>query len=241
MDYSPYVSLTNETTMNTNQLLFDIIQPQMISQNESISFVVDIKKELLQSIQQEEFDESLYNEEEDIKKHKDFLKENKSILEKGMNEFTKEQDKLLELEMKYKESIKKTSSDIEIIETFINFIANTNSKYPHVDFKDIETNIQNVCKEIKEKNESIQLKQDYMKQLFITNLYTQTLIKNANLMNVGYTCSLCFQAPVTTYINPCGHTGCEDCIKKLQSYGTGNYNCYICRKPVNSFHKIYFS
>ena len=241
MDYSPYVSLTNETGMNTNQLLFDIIQPQMMSQNESISFVVDIKKELLQSIQQAEFDEELYNEEEDIKKHKEFLQETKSILEKGMNEFTKEQDKLLELEMKYKESIKKTSSDIEIIETFINFIANTNSKYPHVNFKDIETNIQNVCKEIKEKNESIQLKQDYMKQLFITNLYTQALVKNANIMNVGYTCSLCLQAPVTTYINPCGHTGCEDCIKKLQSYGSDNYNCHICRKPINSFHKIYFS
>ena len=45
-----------------NQLLFDIIQPQMMSQNESISFVVDIKKELLQSIKQTEFDEELYND-----------------------------------------------------------------------------------------------------------------------------------------------------------------------------------
>ena len=241
MDYSPYVSLTNETTMNTNQLLFDIIQPQMISQNESISFVVDIKKELLQSIQQEEFDEALYNGEEDIKKHKDFLQETKSILDKGMNGFTKEQEKLLVIEKKYKDSMKKTSADIEIIETFINFIANTTSKYPHVNFNDVETNIQNICQEIKDKNESIQLKKDYCKQLFITNLYTQKLVKNVNVMNVGFTCSLCLQAPVTTYINPCGHTGCEDCIKKLQSYGSDNYNCHICRKPIISFQKIYFS
>jgi hypothetical protein len=241
MEYSPYVSLTNETSLNTNNLLYDIIQPQMISQNETISSVVTIKKELLQSIQQEDFNESLYSEEEDIKKHKEFLQETNETLKKGMDAFAKEQDKLLDLEMKYKESIKKTSSDIEVIETFINFIATTNSKYPNVNFKEIETNIKDVCQEIKEKNESIQLKQDYMKQLFITTLYTQKLIKHANLMNVGYTCSLCLQAPVTTYINPCGHTGCEDCIKKLQSYGSGNYNCHICRKEVTSFQKVYFS
>ena len=46
MDYSPYVSLTNDTCVNTNQLLFDIIQPQMMSQNESISFgITNIKFE----------------------------------------------------------------------------------------------------------------------------------------------------------------------------------------------------
>ena len=47
--------------------------------------------------------------------------------------------------------------------------------------------------------------------------------------------------PVDTFLNPCGHTGCEDCIKKLKEReGEYNTNCFLCRQRVNSFHKIYF-
>ena len=77
--------------------------------------------------------------------------------------------------------------------------------------------------------------------MYILKYYLHHFIKKINHGNIGSTCSLCLQKPVDTFLNPCGHTGCEDCIKKLQSYGSDNYNCHICRKPINSFQKIYYS
>ena len=62
-----------------------------------------------------------------------------------------------------------------------------------------------------------------------------------NQGNIGSTCSLCIQQPVDTFLNPCGHTACSNCIEKLKEReNEHNLNCFICRQRVNSFHKLYF-
>ena len=77
--------------------------------------------------------------------------------------------------------------------------------------------------------------------MYILKYYLHHFIKKMNHGNIGSTCSLCLQKPVDTFLNPCGHTGCKECIETLKKReGEYNTNCFLCRQRVNSFHKIYF-
>jgi hypothetical protein len=57
-------------------------------------------------------------------------------------------------------------------------------------------------------------------------------------------CIICIDRPVDTFMMPCGHTGCSECIKKHlydRRYSTQNRNCYICKSNVTSIRQLYYS
>jgi len=56
---------------------------------------------------------------------------------------------------------------------------------------------------------------------------------------MGSTCSLCLQKQVDTFLEPCGHTGCGECIDKYIKRDSNN-NCFICRQTIFKRHKLYF-
>ena len=73
------------------------------------------------------------------------------------------------------------------------------------------------------------------------------VIKYLNKCNVGNTCSLCLTNNVDTYFNPCGHTTCDDCLKKLRDENIHELNtlnqelkCPFCRKDVYDTKKLYY-
>lgn len=54
------------------------------------------------------------------------------------------------------------------------------------------------------------------------------------------TCPICFENQIDICLNPCGHTLCNKCsVNNYYYYNNGN--CFICRKPVKEYIKIYFS
>ena len=68
------------------------------------------------------------------------------------------------------------------------------------------------------------------------------IIKLINQMNVGSTCSICFQDNVDSYFNPCGHTACSKCMSKTgEFYDDDHRPCPLCRKQVMSIHKLFFA
>ena len=54
-------------------------------------------------------------------------------------------------------------------------------------------------------------------------------------------CPMCLCAPLDSFVNPCGHTGCKDClIKSIQSNNNDmNLNCPICRKSISCINPLY--
>ena len=66
-----------------------------------------------------------------------------------------------------------------------------------------------------------------------------------NNMNTGNLCSICISQTVTSYYNPCGHTTCDECKRRLIEYAgetsiTG-CRCPICRVDIRGSEKIYFN
>lgn len=48
-------------------------------------------------------------------------------------------------------------------------------------------------------------------------------------------CIICLTDPISTAIVPCGHTFCNNCVKKQ------NTTCYVCRGMIRERVKLYFS
>ena len=54
-------------------------------------------------------------------------------------------------------------------------------------------------------------------------------------------CPMCLTAPLDSFVNPCGHTGCKDClIRSIQNNNSNmNLNCPICRKSISCINPLY--
>jgi len=108
------------------------------------------------------------------------------------------------------------------------------------DIVEVQRNIVKVAESIESRDQTKVLKDAYLKELTILKLYQHTFFKEINGANIGNTCSLCLQRPVTKYLNPCGHTGCDECLQVMRSSDFTNKHCYLCRKRVDSYHPLYF-
>jgi len=179
---------------------------------------------------------------------KDFIKEQIKMIDKEMDpvykimeSFKDQQDKLIKAENSYKESYKNCKKDLNKITEFKDFAMTIDTKYKDLDSDKINKVILEIVEKINEDNNTHKLKQEYLKENYIYNYYLHKLIKYINGTNVGNTCSICLQNKVDTFLDPCGHTACSNCVAKLKGNDEYNCNCFICRKTVNKFHKLYFT
>ena len=67
---------------------------------------------------------------------------------------------------------------------------------------------------IKNNSNILSVKEEYIVRKNDMNRYMDVL-KYLNKGNTGNTCSLCLTNNVTVYFNPCGHTSCEECFKRM--------------------------
>lgn len=69
------------------------------------------------------------------------------------------------------------------------------------------------------------------------NICRQIISMHSNFKNESNDpqCAICLTEPVGSTIVPCGHTFCNNCIKKQ------NTSCYICRGIIRERIKLYFT
>lgn len=182
-----------------------------------------------------------YEPTEEDKKIKENFKDLLNSFEKFKKDIGKEKHKLLDCEKEFKISYEKIQKDLDKISDFKDFIIKLDEK--HKDFvpENLNSSLKEIVKKINENNDHCEKKQELLKQTFIYNNYLD-VVKNFNSVNNGSTCNLCLGKQVDTFMEPCGHTGCSDCIEELKRRNSEyNVNCFICRKEVYKFHKLYFT
>jgi len=81
------------------------------------------------------------------------------------------------------------------------------------------------------KNNYIQKRKEIVKYL--------NVIKKLNTLNVTNTCPTCLTNPVNIYLNPCGHTLCDDCYDRIPH--DNGMKCFLCRNRVMNKYPLYFS
>ena len=208
--------------------------------NKNITNVVNIYNSL--------FDLTLVSEgfkpedgDEEEKAHLQEIHKFGECIDNFIEKLTKQKEKSLQIEKEFKISYEKTQRDIDKVSDFKDFITKIDTKY--IDFIPHELNksLSDISEKINENNDHKNIKGEFLKQNHILKKYTEVIHK-LNSLNNGSTCNLCLQRQVDTYMEPCGHTGCSECIQKLKDRND-NYtcNCFICRREVFNYHKLYFT
>ena len=210
---------------------------QFIPENSEIKEVFQIKEDLIKDLE----DNSIGIPNIDIKEHEGKINNFDKYFKDLLSFFNEQQSLVLEKEKNLKDYYEKLKLDTDKITDFTKFLVDINDKYRDFEATSINKSILDVSKKIKENNTGDNFKKEYEKELYILNYYFNNFIKIINNGNLGSTCSLCLQRNVDTYMNPCGHTGCSECINKLKErMGEYNCNCFICRKKVIKFNALYF-
>jgi hypothetical protein len=154
--------------------------------------------------------------------------------------FDLKQKKLLESENKFINEIRKNKEDVAQIDSLMKYYDHLNKKYENGD-KTIE-NMEKLAINIKENSKIDIVKEEYVIRKSEMMQYLD-IIKYLNKSNLGNTCSLCLTNNVTLYFNPCGHTACDECYKKLLGNtleNTQELKCAFCRKDVYDTKKLYY-
>lgn len=234
---SPIEYLNDNISWNNNST--NIIQDinTFIPENKEINEVFQIKEDLINDLT----NNKLEMKNMDIKEHEEKIIKFNDSFKDLLDFFKKQQDLVLKKEQDLKEYYDKLELDSEKLTDFTKFLADINNKYKDFEATSINQSILEVSKKIKENSKGENYKKEYEKELYILNYYFNNFLKTVNNGNLGTTCSLCLQRNVDTYMNPCGHTGCSQCINELKErMGEYNCNCFICRKKVIKFNALYF-
>ena len=141
-------------------------------------------------------------------------------------------------ETNVKESLERTHKSLQEIQEFTYFLEKLTDR--GTETAAIKTLIVDLAQTIRDTDSSQSLKETYEKELDLLQLYVQGFMKEVNGLNIGNTCALCLQRPVTKYMNPCGHTGCDECLATLQEDSGTRSRCFMCRTPVMKLQKLYF-
>ena len=76
-----------------------------------------------------------------------------------------------------------------------------------------------------------------------------SLMKHLNQWNVSNMCPICFKNKVSHFLNPCGHTGCKECLERNRREMNTNqqlpqsdlyFECAFCRTQISSMKPLFF-
>ena len=65
--------------------------------------------------------------------------------------------------------------------------------------------------------------------------YLKSTITNFNTINLSTICSICLEKQVTWFIDPCGHSLCDECKAKTEQA----VNCHYCRNRKTKYNRLY--
>jgi hypothetical protein len=147
-------------------------------------------------------------------------------------------DEYFDINSKLKNEINRVRDDVNELNKMIEFTKNINVKYKRSDLvESINKNILELSHKIKSDNNIKDIKKEYFLNKIEINKYLN-LVRKINKMNLSAICPVCLTNKITKYLNPCGHTCCDECVEK---FCFNSNNCFICRKNITSSGDIYIN
>lgn len=196
--------------------------------------MITMKEELINHMKDTQTDHITLDKSEET-----YLDNVSNTLIEFMKKFRTQLLAMNEAEKKMKDCMNKTNKDMDKLSSFIRFMETMNRYEKCSDHTEvIEKELLTMSSKIKQDNTLQQTKESYILENKKFHRYLN-IIKLFNQMNVGTTCSICLEENVDSYFNPCGHTACAKCCEKTLQMNHNDDICPLCRKFIQSIHKLY--
>ncbi len=174
---------------------------------------------------------------EEEKKEDDNVKKCSDMFDEFIKDYKKKQEYYLECKNKFQDEISRSKNNIKKLDLIIQFIRELDKDCNDQETEELLNNLKNLSNKIENDKNIITARTEYIKcRKDIEN--NLNLIKKINSLNMSNTCPLCLTNQVNIYLNPCGHTCCEECYGRLSN--TEN-KCFLCRSNIMSKNPLYFS
>ena len=176
--------------------------------------------------------------EEDNEKTDENLDKLKELYDKFIYEFKEKQQIYYDNKIIYEKEINNCKSNMKKLDLIIQFIREFEEDDNDKQIDDLLNNLKYLSEKIENNKNVVEAKKEYVKSR--KNIQKSlNLIKKLNIVNISNACPLCLTNSVNVYLNPCGHTCCEDCYEKVKI--NHNNKCFICRDYIINKKSIYFS
>ena len=170
-------------------------------------------------------------------KKEDNVKKCSDMFDEFIKDYKKKQEHYLECKNKFQDEINRSKNNIKKLDLIIQFIRELDKDCNDQETEELLNSLKILSNKIENDKNIITARTEYIKSRkdIENNL---NLIKKINSMNMSNTCPLCLTNQVNIYLNPCGHTCCEECYGRLSN--TEN-KCFLCRSNIMSKNPLYFS
>ncbi len=171
------------------------------------------------------------------KKEDDNVKKCSDMFDEFIKDYKKKQEHYLECKNKFQDEISRSKNNIKKLDLIIQFIRELDKDCNDQETEELLNNLKVLSNKIENDKNIITARTEYIKSRkdIENNL---NLIKKINSLNMSNTCPLCLTNQVNIYLNPCGHTCCEECYGRLSN---NENKCFLCRSNIMSKNPLYFS
>tara|TARA_B100000745_G_C20134513_1_gene388836 strand:- start:428 stop:1375 length:948 start_codon:yes stop_codon:yes gene_type:complete len=205
--------------------------------NNNCKQIIELKESLLNIIHQKNEIIEINNDEYKNKEIDELIEKIKQIF--SNENFENLQNELIKIEKNLEKEINISKKNVETFDNFIEFLNKMN--YDNIDKDELDllkNNSNKICEKIYRNNNLEKIKNKYIEKRKELNSYIY-FIQKLNHWNISNICPVCFTKTVNRFLDPCGHTFCEDCLNK----SINNHNekfCMICRKIYQKSNSLYF-
>ena len=259
MDYSNFINYNNDTNdiygfqNMSNNISYEYIIDNLDNnihratckeEIPSIEYAMNIRNSIINILNDNDLDsdktQSNINASGIIieeKKEDDNVKKCSDMFDEFIKDYKKKQEHYLECKNKFQDEINKSKNNIKKLDLIIQFIRELDKDCNDQETEELLNNLKILSNKIENDKNIIIARTEYIKcRKDIEN--NLNLIKKINSLNMSNTCPLCLTNQVNIYLNPCGHTCCEECYGRLSN---NENKCFLCRSNIMSKNPLYFS
>jgi len=265
MDYANFINYNNDTNdiygyQNiSNNISYEYIidnidnniqQSNCNSEATSVEHALNIRNSIMNILNDnnldiEELDKTQSNingsgiiiEEESVEKV-DNIKKCSEMFDEFIKDYKNKQEKYLECKKKFQDEINNSKSNLKKLDLIIQFIRELDKDCNDQLTEEILNNFKTLSNKLENDKNIITARINYIKTRKEIDNHLN-LIKKINSLNVSNTCPLCLTNSVNIYLNPCGHTCCDDCYERLLV--NNDNKCFLCRSNIMNKNSLYFS
>jgi len=132
-------------------------------------------------------------------------------------------EKLTQFRLKESEIVR-MSGDISILQNASTVLST----------QELQENVSHIVQDFKETC-GFETLRDELSQLNGEIKAMEQILMNTNARKYSqFTCSICMERMVDTFLDPCGHLSCETCLGRARTMA-----CPMCRTTIQAFKKMY--